>query len=114
MQELIEWYTGLEGVYFDIELKYWVIICALLVVLFIGFIIWNSFIRRRCPKCRATKYTLVERIELDRWIGTKKVTEGHGERQKTKHVNVTYVENEYHFNCNICNHSWTETIKEEK
>jgi len=34
--------------------------------------LWNTLIRRRCPKCKAYKYSFSGSEEIDRWVGSKK------------------------------------------
>lgn len=84
-------------------------------VLMIGGLIWNKFIRRRCPECKSTKYVLEKKTELDRFRQAKEVSERTASgKNKTTHVQVTYAINKYDYKCNVCGNLWSEEIREEK
>lgn len=74
---------------------------------------WNKFIRNRCPKCRSTSYDTISVDEIDRWRGTKKVTEQHSRGSRTRHVSTTYAKNLYSYRCRDCQTEWTVEKKEE-
>jgi hypothetical protein len=76
---------------------------------------WNKFIRRRCPQCKSTKYNFLGEKEIDRWLGTKQVTEKLASgKTKTRTVNTTFIKIQRFFKCNDCGHDWSEISKEEK
>lgn len=77
--------------------------------------VWHTFLRRRCPECNSTSYHLMDDEELDRWLGTKKVSERTASgKTKTRHVQTTYVKMKREYLCNDCHHKWVEIDKEEK
>ncbi len=80
----------------------------------IGGFIWNRFIRNRCPHCKSTKYQRVGMEEIDRWRGTKQVTErtAHG-KTKTRHVQATYVLMHFAYQCQACQGEWEKERQEE-
>jgi len=76
---------------------------------------WNKFIRRRCPQCRSTVYNLMGENEVDRWLGTKQVTEKLASgKTETRSINTTFVKIQRLYKCNDCGHVWSEISKEEK
>lgn len=86
-----------------------------IIVLIIGSLAWNKFIRRRCPECKSTKYILEKKTELDRFRQAKEVSELTASgKNKTTHVQVTYAINKYDYKCNVCGNFWSEEIREEK
>lgn len=87
---------------------------AAIVVLFVGFFVWNKFLRHRCPECRATEIKTENIEELDRWKGKTKVSEKNSRGTNTRFLTVTKVENRYTYSCNKCGHEWTENIVEER
>jgi uncharacterized protein len=96
----------------DRERNLWIL--GAIVVLVLGGWIWNKFVRNRCPECKSTKYDVTGRQELDRWTGTKQVTEKHSRGTNTRHVRTTYVMMQYAFRCKACQHEWVKDRKEEK
>ena len=85
------------------------------IALVIGSIVWHKFIRRRCPKCNAVSPDLIKEVELESWLGTKKVSEklANG-KTKEKIVNTTFSKVESTYKCEECNHTWIEHTKREK
>lgn len=75
---------------------------------------WNKFIRNRCPKCKSTDFDTTDVSEVDRWRGTKKVTETHSRGSRTRHVSTTFVQNVYSYRCRACQTEWSIEKKEEK
>ena len=74
---------------------------------------WNRFIRNRCPKCKSTSINLVNEQEIDRWRGSKRVTETHSRGTNTRHVSATYVRTQFDYRCKHCHQEWTKTRQEE-
>lgn len=79
----------------------------------IGGWFWNKFIRNRCPKCKSTDYDTTKVSEVDRWRGSKKVTEQHSRGNRTRYISVTYVKKVYNYRCNSCQAGWQVSAKEE-
>lgn len=79
----------------------------------IGGWIWNKFFRNRCPKCKSTSFDTTSETEVDRWRGTKKVSETHSRGTKTRHVQTTYIKKLYEYRCKACQHAWALEMKEE-
>ena len=75
---------------------------------------WNKFIRNRCPKCKSTDFDTTDVLEVDRWRGTKKVTETHSRGSRTRHVSTTFVKNVYSYRCRSCQTEWAIEKREEK
>ncbi len=75
---------------------------------------WNKFLRNRCPKCKSTDFDTTDVSEVDRWRGTKKVTEHHSRGSRTRHVSTTFVQNVYSYRCRACQTEWVIQKKEEK
>lgn len=75
--------------------------------------VWHKFIRNRCPKCKSTNIDTTDVSEVDRWRGSKKVTEQHSRGSRTRHVSATYVKNVYSYRCRDCQTEWTAQKKEE-
>lgn len=76
---------------------------------------WNKFIRRRCSKCKSTNYEFLGEKEIDRWLGTKQVTENLASGKKeTRTVQTTFVKIERFYKCKNCGYNWSEVSKEEK
>lgn len=90
-------------------------------LLLLGFIVilvgggwgWNKFVRNRCPNCKSAGYDTISREEVDRWRGTKQVTETHSRGKNTRHVQTTYTMMHYVFRCKSCRHEWSKERKEE-
>ena len=61
---------------------------------------------------RSTRET-VEVTEVDRWRGTKQVSERNSRGTNTRHVSTTYVKNEYEYQCRDCSKNWLAVRKEE-
>ena len=74
---------------------------------------WNKFVRNRCPNCKSAGYDTISREEVDRWRGTKQVTETHSRGTNTRHVQTTYAMMHYVFRCKACRHEWSKERKEE-
>lgn len=90
-------------------------IFIVITALIISGLIWNKFIRRRCPGCKSTKYILENKTELDRFRQAKEVSERTASgKTKTTHVQVTYAINQYDYKCDVCGTLWSEKRKEEK
>ena len=83
------------------------------IVAALGGWIWNKFIRNRCPNCKSTSYNLINAEEIDRWRGTKKITETHSRGTNTRHVQTTYVRTQFEYQCKHCQHEWIKTRQEE-
>jgi ribosomal protein S27E len=76
---------------------------------------WEKFISTKCPKCKSRQYTLQEAQEIDRWLGTKQVTErSSGGQSYSRTVNATFVKIERFYKCNNCKNEWSEVSTEEK
>ena len=75
---------------------------------------WNKFIRNRCPKCKSTDFDTTDVSEVDRWRGTKEVTERHSRGSRTRHVSTTFIKNVYSYRCHACQTEWAIEKKEEK
>ncbi|WP_407852818.1 hypothetical protein [Burkholderia gladioli] len=77
---------------------------------------WNIAIRTRCPKCRSTNAAFLGEEEIDRWVGTKKVSEKLSNGQSTKRsVSTTFERVRLLYECVDCRHGWTSSpIKREK
>jgi len=90
------------------------------VVVVLVIMIWHFFFRIKCPKCKSTSYELIESKEIDRWQGTKEITESIGrdssgiERYKKKHIPTTFVQIESTYKCLECGNIWNKVIKQEK
>ncbi len=81
----------------------------------IGAWFWNKFLRKRCPSCKSTNFSVLNAEELDRWRQAKKVTERTSTgKTREKHVQVTYVKIRRKYECNECKHLWSEITSEEK
>lgn len=77
-------------------------------------VIWYFFIIVRCPNCKSTDIHHDGHKEIDRFLSTKEVTEKLASgKTKTRHVQCTYVKNEYYYTCNACGYKFTEVKKEE-
>ena len=74
---------------------------------------WNKFVRNRCPNCKSAGYDTISKEEVDRWRGTKQVTEQHSRGTNTRHVQTTYAMMHYVFRCKACRHEWSKERKEE-
>lgn len=88
-----------------------------LVVAFIVLVLLGIYLIRRnkCPNCKSTKLTLKGSEEVDRWLGTKQVTERLASgKTKTKTVQTTFIKIKSYYLCNECNYSWAEITKREK
>lgn len=85
---------------------------AVLAAVLAGWV-WHKFIRNRCPKCKSTNIDTTDVSEVDRWRGSKKVTEQHSRGSRTRHVSATYVKNVYSYRCRDCQTEWTAQKKEE-
>lgn len=92
--------------------KLWIAGGILVAILAAWF--WNKFIRNRCPKCKSTDFDTTDVSEVDRWRGTKKVTETHSRGSRTRHVSTTFVKNVYSYRCRSCQTEWAIEKKEEK
>ncbi len=79
----------------------------------IGGWFWNKFIRNRCPKCKSTDFDTTKVSEVDRWRGSKKVTEQHSRGTRTRYISATYVKKVYNYRCNSCQTGWSVSAKEE-
>ena len=85
------------------------------VVLVLAAVGWHLFIRNRCPHCKSTKYRRVSAEEVDRWRGTKRVTERMASgRDKTRNVQTTFVMMRFAYQCNACQGEWEKEREEEK
>lgn len=80
----------------------------------LAYIIWDKFIRRRCPNCKSKHYKLISEEEIDRWRGTKQVSERTSTgKTKTRHVQTTFIKMKRDYQCIDCNNEWEEITKEE-
>lgn len=77
---------------------------------------WHVLIRTRCPNCRSTAVVYRGERELDRWVGTKKVTEQlSGGKSTTRSVSTTFEKVQKLYRCADCGHEWASSpIKREK
>lgn len=91
-------------------------------VIAFGFLsVYQGFIRRRCGECGAPSPNLRYSKEIDRWIGSKTVSDrtvtGKGKNAKEKIVQktiaVTFIKIEECYSCNQCNNEWIEIRKSE-
>ena len=69
---------------------------------------------RQGAKCKSTDFDTTDVLEVDRWRGTKKVTETHSRGSRTRHVSTTFVKNVYSYRCRSCQTEWAIEKKEEK
>jgi hypothetical protein len=75
---------------------------------------WHYFVRPRCPNCRGTNVHFLRSQEVDRFVGSKKVTGTDGKgRSTTSHVSTTFVKLDNFYSCPDCNHGWSERVKRE-
>lgn len=75
--------------------------------------IWNVFIRTRCPKCDSANVSYRGTEELDRWVGTKKVTESMGNgKTASRAVSTTFEKVREHYNCIDCGHPFAGPVKQ--
>ena len=95
----------------DRQRNLWIV--AIVAVLAAGGWFWNKFIRNRCPDCKSSSYATISKEELDRWRGTKQVSEKHSRGTNTRHVQTTYVMMHYAFRCKACQNEWTKDRQEE-
>lgn len=79
----------------------------------IGGWFWNKFIRLRCSRCKSVSIDTINVTEIDRWRGTKEVSEKNTRGTKTRHIQTTFVKNLYEYRCKICQHKWSKEIREE-
>ena len=79
----------------------------------IGGWFWNKFIRNRCPNCKSASFDRVNGTEIDRWRGTKEVTEQRSRGTNTRHVQTTYVKMLFGYRCKTCQHEWAKERQEE-
>lgn len=76
---------------------------------------WDTFLRRKCPSCRSTRFSFIQAKELDRWRQSVKVTESLSNgKSRERHVQKTYVKVQRDYKCDECQHRWSETHDEEK
>jgi len=78
-----------------------------------GLAIWQKFVRNRCPSCSSTSYSRIDETELDRWRGTKQVSERNSRGTNTRHVQSTFVQLQFTYRCNHCQNEWVKVRKEE-
>jgi hypothetical protein len=74
---------------------------------------WQRFVRNRCTSCRSTRVERVGEREIDRWRGTKQVSERTTRGTKTRHVQTTYVKVQFDYRCAECQQAWSKVRKEE-
>jgi len=89
----------------------WIVLAIVAAAL--GAWVWNKFIRLRCARCKSTNIDTLAVNEVDRWRGTKQVSERNSRGTNTRHVSTTYVKNEYHYACRDCGEDWLRRKKEE-
>lgn len=89
----------------------WIVLGAL--VVFVGGWVWNRFVRNRCPNCKSSSFDRVNETEMDRWQGTKQITEKHSRGTNTRHIRTTYVRKLFEYRCKSCRHEWTKERQEE-
>lgn len=89
----------------------WVVIGFIIII-----VIWLFIRPKKCDNCgerghiRCTGYK-----ELDRWQGTKKVSETTASgKTKTRYVRCTYVERRYYYVCDNCGNEYTKRVEEER
>jgi curved DNA-binding protein CbpA len=74
-----------------------------------------SALSDKCPNCNSTRVTLTDEKEVDRWKGTKQVTEKLASgKLKTRTVQTTFVKIQKSYRCDECVHAWDEYVKREK
>jgi hypothetical protein len=75
---------------------------------------WHHFVRLRCPNCRSTEAQFQGSKEVDRFVGTKKMTGTDGKgRSTTSHVSTTFVKIDSYYTCVNCTHEWSVRVKRE-
>lgn len=78
--------------------------------------LWHNCLRDRCPDCRTLKPRLTHEKEIERFIGTKKVSGRDGQGRTTmQHVSTTFARMEYHYTCSNahCRSRWFHVGKRE-
>lgn len=88
-----------------------------LIIAFIALVSLGIYLvsRDKCPNCKSTKLTFKGSEEIDRWLGTKQITERLASgKTKTKTVQTTFIKIKSYYLCNECNYSWAEITKREK
>lgn len=90
-------------------------ILIIAVVLVLAGLGWHFFVRNRCPHCKSTKYRRMTTEEVDRWRGTKQVTERMASgKNKTRNVQTTFVVMRFGYQCKACQGEWEKEREEEK
>lgn len=79
----------------------------------VALIVWNKFIRKRCPRCRSLNFVVDSVSEVDRFRGYTMVKERHSKGVNTRAVSTMIAKNEYDYSCEDCGHKWSETKREE-
>jgi hypothetical protein len=78
--------------------------------------IWHLGLRHRCPECRSVNPHFLGSKEIDRFVGTKKVSGRDGEgRTTTHHVSTTFAKVENAYSCSNpgCGAKWNTFGKHE-
>jgi uncharacterized protein len=73
---------------------------------------WNRFVRNRCPNCKSSSFDRVSETEIDRWRGTRQVTEKHSRGTNTRHVQDTFVKRRLDYRCSHCQQEWSKERQE--
>lgn len=82
------------------------IIAVVILLSLIGSISTGS----QCPNCKSTDLKLEKTVELDRWLGRVKVREKMASGKiRERYVQRTMVKRRYHYCCQNCKHTYTET-----
>jgi hypothetical protein len=102
--------------FFDIRyLQQWEMAFYGAAALWFALSFWNYFVRVRCTNCRSAKVARMRSDEVDRWVGTKKVTENLGNGKSTQRtVSTTFVKIAHRYACLICDHRFVREEKREK
>ena len=79
----------------------------------VAFMVWNKFIRLRCPRCRSLNHVNYNVTELERFKGHVKVQEKNSKGVNTRAVSATLTINRYDYRCDDCGHQWSLKKKEE-
>ncbi|EXF96626.1 hypothetical protein HK44_016225 [Pseudomonas fluorescens HK44] len=87
------------------------VVAAIVAVL--AIFIWNTFIRKRCSRCKSLNFVVDDVTELERFRGHVKVREKHSRGTNTRVVSAMLTINEYDYRCKDCGHQWSEKKKEE-
>lgn len=93
-----------------VQYVFWI---GLIMAAVLGGYVWHRFFRARCPACNTLDFDCTGQAELDRYKGRVKVREKNSRGTNTRYMSTTFVHNRYDYQCNGCNHVWSEKRKEE-